>query len=72
MRVPGYTNLDASIAKSFPIRENIKAQFRFEMINATNTPWFSRVQSLDVTNANFGRLNPVQRNLPRWLKLGRF
>ncbi len=70
VRVPGYTNLDASIAKSFPIRENIKAQFRFEMINATNTPWFSRVQSLDVTNANFGRLNPVQRNLPRWLKLG--
>lgn len=70
VRVPGYKNIDGSIAKSFTITEAVRAQFRFEMINATNSPWFSRVQSLDVANANFGRLNPVQRNLPRWLKLG--
>lgn len=70
VRVPGYKNIDGSIAKYFPITETVKAQFRFEMINATNTPWFSQVQSLDVANSNFGRLNPVQRNLPRWLKLG--
>ncbi|MCZ2154511.1 MAG: TonB-dependent receptor [Bryobacterales bacterium] len=70
VRVPGYKNIDGSIAKFFPITETVKAQFRFEMINATNTPWFSAIQSLDVANANFGRLNPVQRNLPRWLKLG--
>ncbi|MCC7343223.1 MAG: TonB-dependent receptor [Bryobacterales bacterium] len=70
VRVPGYKNIDGSISKSFPITEALKAQFRFEMINATNTPWFSAIQSLDVANANFGRLNPVQRNLPRWLKLG--
>jgi hypothetical protein len=25
---------------------------------------------IDVTNAAFGRLNPVQGNLPRFLKLG--
>ncbi|MCL4844421.1 MAG: hypothetical protein KJZ79_21385, partial [Bryobacteraceae bacterium] len=70
VRSPGYRNLDASLSKYFPITETIRAQFRFEMINATNTPWFPRVQSLDVQNANFGRLDPVQRNLPRWLKLG--
>ncbi|MCO5353269.1 MAG: hypothetical protein M9913_20705 [Bryobacteraceae bacterium] len=70
VRTPGYRNLDASLSKYFPITETIRAQFRFEMINATNTPWFPRVQSLDVQNANFGRLDPVQRNLPRWLKLG--
>ena len=70
VRVPGYRNIDGSIAKRFPITESVDAQFRFEMINATNTPWFSTVQSLDVANSNFGRLNPVQANLPRWLKLG--
>ena len=70
VRVPGYKNVDASIAKAFPITEALRAQFRFEMINATNTPWFPRVQSVDVENSNFGRLDPVQRNLPRWLKLG--
>lgn len=70
VRAPGYRNLDASLAKYFPITERVRAQFRFEMINATNTPWFSQVQSLDVQNANFGVLNPVQRNLPRFLKLG--
>ena len=70
VRIPGYKNLDASIAKAFPINEKLRAQFRFEMINAFNHPWFAQVQSLDVTNAQFGQLNPVQRNLPRWLKLG--
>jgi len=70
VRTPGYRNTDASLSKYFPINERVRAQFRFEMINATNTPWFPRVISLDVQNANFGVLDPVQRNLPRWLKLG--
>jgi hypothetical protein len=32
--------------------------------------YWSGVASVDVTNAQFGRLNPVQGNLPRFLKLG--
>lgn len=70
VRTPGYENWDASISKIFPIKERLKAQFRFEMVNAMNHPWFTGIQSVDVTNANFGRLNPVQGNLPRFLKLG--
>jgi hypothetical protein len=70
VRVPGYQNWDASITKMFPIHERLKAQFRFEAVNALNRPWFTGIQSVDVTNANFGRLNPVQGNLPRFLKLG--
>ena len=35
-----------------------------------NHPWFTAIASVDVTNAQFGRLNPVQNNLPRFLKLG--
>jgi len=71
VRVPGYQNWDASLAKFFPIRERMRLQFRFEMINAMNRPWFSNLASgaLDVTNARFGQLEPTQRNLPRFIKL---
>lgn len=70
VRLPGYHNWDASISKMFAIHERLKAQFRFEAVNALNRPWFTGIQSVDVTNAQFGRLNPVQGNLPRFLKLG--
>ncbi len=70
VRLPGYQNWDASISKMFPIHERLKAQFRFEAVNAMNRPWFTSIASVDVTNAQFGRLNPAQGNLPRFLKLG--
>ena len=69
VRVPGYQNLDASISKSFPITETVRLQFRTEMVNAFNHPWFSRITSVDVTSPNFGKLDVVQRNLPRFVKL---
>ena len=70
VRVPGYQNLDASVSKYFPITESVRAQFRVEMVNAFNHPWFSRISSVDVTSPNFGKLDVVQRNLPRFIKLG--
>ncbi|MBZ2186707.1 MAG: TonB-dependent receptor [Bryobacter sp.] len=71
VRVPGYQNWDASLAKFFPIRERMRLQFRFEMVNAMNRPWYSTLASgsLDVTNPRFGQLDPTQRNLPRFIKL---
>ena len=71
VRVPGYRNVDASLAKFFPITEKVRMQFRFEMVNAFNRPWFSNFASgaLDVTSARFGQLDPTQRNLPRFIKL---
>ncbi len=71
VRRPGYANWDTSLSKYFPIKENLKLQFRFEMINMMNHPWFSSMASggTDVTNAAFGRLDPRQRNLPRYIKL---
>jgi hypothetical protein len=72
VRVPGYKNLDGSVSKNFPIAESVRLQFRMEMVNAFNRPWFSRLASggTDVTSPNFGRLDVVQRNLPRFIKLG--
>jgi len=69
VRRPGYKNWDTSLSKYFPIHESLKLQFRFEMVNMFNHPWFNDTQSTDVNNALFGQLNPTQRNLPRFIKL---
>ena len=72
VRVPGYQNWDASLAKFFPIHEKVRLQFRFEMVNAFNRPWFAREESssTNVASAQFGKLRAAQQNLPRFLKLG--
>lgn len=70
VRRPGYENWDTSLSKYFPINEQVRLQFRFEMVNMMNHPWFADTASTDVTNAAFGQLNPTQRNLPRFIKLG--
>ncbi|MEK7407234.1 MAG: TonB-dependent receptor [Acidobacteriota bacterium] len=72
VRRPGYRNWDASLSKYFPIKEDLRLQFRFEMVNMMNHPWFADMASpggTDVTNAAFGQLHPQQRNLPRFIKL---
>ena len=70
VRRPGYQNWDASMSKIFPIKEQIKVQFRFEMVNMLNHPFYQNIASNDVTNALFGTLSPNQSNLPRFIKLG--
>jgi len=71
VRVPAYNNWDLSMSKYFTLREELRLQFRFEMVNAFNHPWFRSMASgyNNVTSANFGRLDPVQSNLPRFIKL---
>ena len=69
VRRPGYQNWDMSLSKYFPIHEKVKLQFRFEMVNMLNHPFYQNLASTDVNNALFGQLNPVQANLPRFIKL---
>jgi hypothetical protein len=68
MRGPGQVNTDFSMFKSWSIRERIKAQFRFEVFNLTNTPLFN---SLNTTygSASFGTITN-QANYPRIVQLG--
>jgi TonB-dependent receptor-like protein len=40
MRAPGLTNFDFSILKNFTLREDVRLQFRTELFNITNTPFF--------------------------------
>jgi hypothetical protein len=69
VRRPGYQNWDVSLSKNFPIHESMRLQFRFEMVNMLNHPFYQNIQSTDVTNPLFGQLNPQQANLPRFIKL---
>jgi hypothetical protein len=52
LRGPGLFNMDASIFRTFAIRERIKMQFRAEAFGATNTPSFGG-PSATVSNATF-------------------
>lgn len=70
VRLPGYQNWDVSMAKYFPIHESMRLQFRVEAVNAMNHAWFTGIASVNVGNAQFGRLTPSQNNLPRFMKLG--
>jgi trimeric autotransporter adhesin len=68
VRGPGLFNWDASLFKSFSIRERVKAQFRAEAFNATNTVYFGNPNTT-FTNPTFGVIT-TQINQPRMLQLG--
>ena len=68
LRGPGQANTDFSMFKTYTIREALKAQFRFEVFNLTNTPLFN---SLNATfgSASFATITN-QANYPRIVQLG--
>ena len=57
LRGPGFTNWDASIAKTWTLREQLKLQFRGEVFNVVNHPNFAASSvGGDLTSPNgFGR-----------------
>ena len=56
---------EVSVSKNFRITERVTFQLRADAQNAYNYPWFSRMQSVDVTNSRFGVLNPSPRTEAR-------
>ena len=67
-RGPGLFNWDLSLFKTFAIGERIRAQFRAEALNATNTAYFG-TPNTTVTNSSFGVITS-QINNPRLIQLG--
>jgi len=68
VRFMGFANYDFSLQKNFNvIRERVKTQIRADFINSTNSPYFTQMvgNPPNVTNANFGQINPQQNNSPR-------
>lgn len=68
LRGPGLINWDVSLFKTFSMFEGIKAQFRAESLNVTNTPQFYGPNTT-FTNASFGVITS-QANYPRLVQLG--
>jgi trimeric autotransporter adhesin len=68
LRGPGLFNWDASLFKTVLIKERVKAQFRAEALNATNTVEFANPNTT-FTNSSFGLITS-QVNHPRFLQLG--
>lgn len=67
VRSPAQRNWDIGILKNTAIRENFKAQFRLEAINAFNTPVF-RAPNTALGNANFGKITS-QANFSRVIQV---
>ncbi len=58
-RGPGLKQYDISIQKQFPIKEQIKAEFRVEFFNLTNTPQFS-APARTAGGSTFGEISGAQ------------
>jgi hypothetical protein len=73
VRSDGMFNMDLSLFKSFPVRENWRIQFRAEAFNLTNTPTFDTPGRV-LNSATFGQVtatafNPKPREVQLALRL---
>jgi hypothetical protein len=57
LRAPGSFGLSASLFKTFPIRERLKLQIRFDSMGLTNTPNFGAPGTNMSQLATFGQIN---------------
>jgi hypothetical protein len=64
---PGFVTWDMSLFKNIPIYERVKAEFRFEMLNAFNTPQFANPNTSFGSNS-FGKITS-QVNLGREIQM---
>ena len=71
IRTPGFVNEDFNVSKTFPIREEINAEFRVEAFDAFNRHVFAKPDS-GVQDTNFGQITGLTngpRNLQVVLKI---
>ena len=66
---PAYVNLDASLAKWFTFKSDVRAEFRIDAFNATNRPQFAQPNG-EFGNARFGQITTTQANTERVVRFG--
>ena len=60
---PNLIRLDAALHRSFQVRENGRLEFRAEVYNALNHPFFAQPSNLDFLNlTNFGQISSTRDN----------
>lgn len=71
LRGPGSSNMDLAIFKNFSFTETLKAQFRAQAYNLTNTPHFANPDGdLSHGPGQFGRISSIQPFSYRQVELG--
>jgi hypothetical protein len=65
---PAFWNEDVGVMRQFTVTERFKVEFSGEAYNLTNSVVFNGPASLDINNANFGRIT-VQQNAARSIQL---
>jgi hypothetical protein len=68
VRGPGQVNFESSLLKTLELGQRLRAQFRAEAMNVTNTPMFYGPNTT-FGNPNFGRIT-IQANSSRLIQLG--
>jgi hypothetical protein len=61
---PRVRTMDASFIKNFSVHERYRAQFRWEMFNALNTPSYGQPDN-NPTDSNFGQISGIGPVNPR-------
>ena len=56
---PGQANLDFGLFKNFAVTETVRVQFRWELFNAFNTPYFRAPGGLSFSSADTDRKSVV-------------
>src|SRR5262249_16921424 len=65
---PSFVNLDFVAARDFPLRENVKLQFRAEFFNVLNHPNYNLVGRIINDPATFGKV--LSQFDPRQIQFG--
>jgi hypothetical protein len=60
---PTLTRLDAALRRSFQVTENVRLEFRAEVYNVMNHPFFAQPSNLNFLNlTNFGQISSTRDN----------
>jgi hypothetical protein len=70
IRGPGLSNIDFALFKNFTVTEQVKAQFRLQAYNLTNTPHFGNPSDTNLNDGHIGQITGVLTNSWRQLELG--
>jgi hypothetical protein len=68
VRSPARNSLDLAMNKDFRVSTTMRATLRLEVLNVLNAPWYSRLASSSVGNANFGQVT-TQANYSRFAQI---
>lgn len=69
VRGPGSSNIDMALFKNLQFTETVKAQFRVQAYNLTNTPHFTNPNN-DLSQGNFGQITSTIPFTFRQVELG--